>query len=170
MNSSTFFVFDDLICCQMNIGWRRFFEGWIAHDWMVAQQAYYSSIKSHRSGKRWTISLITKLWDITWDLWEHRNGILHDRCNVVTEREEWVLNREVSDAFNKLQSALLPINDRHIISLRLACLLKKPKLYKEVWLSNASTIIGNRSNHSSQQNDPRGSLLGMRRCMRQFLR
>jgi hypothetical protein len=30
-----------------------------------------------QSGKRWLAQLILKLWDIAWDLWEHRNNIAH---------------------------------------------------------------------------------------------
>ena len=32
---------------------------------------------SRRSGFRWTVALIKKLQDIAWDMWDHRNGILH---------------------------------------------------------------------------------------------
>jgi hypothetical protein len=40
------------------LGWRRFFEGWISKEWSFAQQAYYTSIKFFRTGKRWTVELI----------------------------------------------------------------------------------------------------------------
>jgi hypothetical protein len=127
----------------------------------------YSEIP--RTGKRWTVALITKLWDIAWDLWEHRNGILHNKQNLVSEREEHILNRNVSEAFNSLQSRMLPINDRHLLSLRLGHLLKKNSIYKEVWLNTANIVISSRGNQSQQQS-LHGSLWGMRRCLRQFLR
>ncbi len=116
------------------------------------------------------MALITTLSNNAWDLCEHRNGILHNSQNIVTDREERALNRDVKEAFNKLQSMMLPIHDRHLLSLPLAHLLKKNMLYKEVLLRNASTVIGSggclHSLHHSLQGSPRG----MRRCMGQFLR
>jgi hypothetical protein len=167
---SSFFVFDELIQQQSNIGWRRFFEGWFCTDWALLQQAYYKSIKSHRSGKRWTIALITKLWNIAWDLWEHRNGVLHNCQNTVVDRENRATNRDVAEAFNTLQSMMLPINDRHLLSLRLARLLRKNTLYKEVWLRNANIIISSGGRNQPHQRSMQSSLKSMRRCMRQFLR
>lgn len=85
------------------------------------------------------------------DLWGHRKGTLHNSHNMVTDREERALNREDAEAFNNLQSMILPIHDRHLLSLQLACLIKKNILYKEAWLRNARTIIGSRGWIPSQQ-------------------
>jgi hypothetical protein len=57
-----------LMALQDNIGTKQFFEGWIHLEWERAQHHYYTAIKSQRSGKRWTIALITKLWDVAWDM------------------------------------------------------------------------------------------------------
>jgi hypothetical protein len=35
------------------------------------------AVGSTHSGKRWLAALILKLWNIAWDLWEHRNNIAH---------------------------------------------------------------------------------------------
>jgi hypothetical protein len=42
---------------------------------------HYINIGERKTGKRWISSLIKKLWEIAWDLWEHRNGVLHDKIN-----------------------------------------------------------------------------------------
>jgi hypothetical protein len=67
---------------QDTIGAQQFFEGWLHCEWEVVQAKYYTDIHSRRSGKRWTIALITKLWDITWDLWEYRNAVYHQHQNI----------------------------------------------------------------------------------------
>jgi hypothetical protein len=131
LGTANIFLFDDLILRQSRIGWRRFFEGWLARDWSVAQQAYYQLIKSRRSGKRWAVELIKKLWAIAWDLWEHRNGILHDTQNEVTKTEMRALHRNVTDAYTNLMEKVLPAHDRHLISLKLSRLLKKDGVYKK---------------------------------------
>jgi hypothetical protein len=66
------------VCSQMaalqeqnRIGWPRFFEGWLSPKWIEAQQRYYSTTKSCKTGHRWVTALIQKLWDTAWDLWEH---------------------------------------------------------------------------------------------------
>ncbi len=86
-------LIEELLKHQAALGWRRFFEGWISREWTKAQQAYYQSTKSLRTGRRWTIALIKKLGDIAWDLWEHRNGVLHESQNVVSETELRRLDR-----------------------------------------------------------------------------
>jgi hypothetical protein len=139
------FLFTGILGSQNTIGWRWFFEGWISHEWTKAQQAYYTSIKSLRTGIRWAIALIKKLWDIAWDLWEHRNGILHDSCNVVSENELRILDRNIKDVFSRLQSIVLSANDKHLISFKLSRLLKKDRMYKETWLANAETLSVGRS-------------------------
>jgi hypothetical protein len=64
---------------QQVIGGRRFFEGWVVKSWTDIQQHYYSLIHSRRSGRRWTIELIKRLWQIAWDIWQHRNDVLHEK-------------------------------------------------------------------------------------------
>jgi len=75
---------------QNDIGWRAFFEGCPAKGWEEAQQEYYLWIQSKRTGLRWLSALIRKLWDLAWDMWDHRNQILHDReeGQAVKEREQ----------------------------------------------------------------------------------
>ena len=62
---------------QTDIGWQCFLEGFVTSDWAATQQTYYTWIGSRRTGKRWAIALVKKLWDVAWDLWEHRNGHAH---------------------------------------------------------------------------------------------
>lgn len=127
-------------------------------------------LKSRRSGKRWTVELIKKLWGIAWDLWEHCNGILHDSQNAVSERELWQLNKEVTDVFNLLQARMLPIHDRHLLSLKLSRLLKKDKVYKEVWIHNAMFAVNGCNRNRNTRHISRGIMAGMRCCMKRFLR
>ena len=52
-------------------------EGLPVVGWAEVQQRYFAWVKSKYSGRRWLSELIRKLWNVAWDLWEHRNGILH---------------------------------------------------------------------------------------------
>ena len=75
---------EDTIQSQDAIGWDNdFFEGCIAKDWeQEAQDVYYKWCRSRKSARRWTTALIQKLWNVAWDLWEQRNGIVHDAENA----------------------------------------------------------------------------------------
>ena len=57
---------------QGHIGWNGFLEGFISTHWHDAQAAHFARIGSHWSAKRWTIAVIRKGWDISWDMLDHR--------------------------------------------------------------------------------------------------
>jgi hypothetical protein len=61
---------NDLIHDQDRVGWRTFMEGGIVQNWAAKQQEYYTWLQKWNTGKRWTTTLIKKLWQISWDMWE----------------------------------------------------------------------------------------------------
>ena len=68
----------DIFYSQNTIGWRPFIGGCISYMWVRVQDQYLKWIDSRKSGKRWAIVLIQKLWDVAWDMWDDRNHTLHD--------------------------------------------------------------------------------------------
>ena len=50
-------------------------------DW---QANHFKHNKSHRSGHRWTVAIIKKLQEVAWDMWEHRNRVLHQQPDAAT--------------------------------------------------------------------------------------
>ena len=62
---------------QSRIGWDNFVRGRISKKFEEFQQRHYLANNNQRSGFRWTVELIKKLMDVAWDMWDHRNGILH---------------------------------------------------------------------------------------------
>jgi hypothetical protein len=63
---------------QDRIGWYNLLLGRMSKKWMDAQQKYLESMGKCTTGRRWMISIISKLWDIAWDMWQHRNHIVHN--------------------------------------------------------------------------------------------
>jgi len=133
--------FQEIIQEQQRLGWRRFFEGWLVTKWRFHQQRYYDLIKSQRTGKRWTSAIIQKLWGTAWDLWEHRNGVLHENENIITRSMTVQFHARVSRAYADLISRALSHNDCHLVSLPLHKLLEKDANYKITWLSIAEPAI-----------------------------
>jgi hypothetical protein len=59
------------------IGWTNFMIGRMAHEWEVAQQCYYDWLGRRKTGRRWLVAITVKLLNLSWDMWDHRNKILH---------------------------------------------------------------------------------------------
>jgi hypothetical protein len=77
------FGLHDAAANQDGVGWQALLEGTPATGWRDVQERYLQFIGSRRSGERWLSAVIQKLWDVAWDQWNHRNGILHDKDNSV---------------------------------------------------------------------------------------
>ena len=63
---------------QLLLGWEALLFGCIASPLIISQQCHYTSLKSRKTGVRWGIQLVDKLWNIIYQLWTHRNKCLHD--------------------------------------------------------------------------------------------
>jgi hypothetical protein len=126
---------------QNNIGWNRFLEGWLSKAWVLRQQQYFEKSRTHRSGKRWAVALIRKLWLVTWDLWEHHNGVLHEQENALARERSSKTNSKVCDLFQELMGRHILPRDRHLLRLSLSELLKKDQEYKEVWVLQATEVL-----------------------------
>jgi hypothetical protein len=64
---------------QNQMGWKHFFEGRIHKAWREFHDRQQELTGKGNAGRRWAGAIVCKLHDIAWDLWEHRNGILHDK-------------------------------------------------------------------------------------------
>ena len=42
----------------------------------MVQDVYFKWLGMKRTGMRWVVALIKKLWDVSWDQWENRNEAL----------------------------------------------------------------------------------------------
>jgi Reverse transcriptase (RNA-dependent DNA polymerase) len=124
---------------QDKVGWRVFLEGCVVLDWAAVQQDYYTRIVSRKTGKRWVTELIQKLWQVAWDQWEHRNGILHKK----EERKvHELLSRETDRALRTEYTRGmdgLPSNNAHFFSKTLLELLKADLQSKRLWVANVRT-------------------------------
>jgi hypothetical protein len=139
---------------QNMLGWQLFFEGWLLQDWAGIQQLYYNMIKSRRTGKRWAVSIINKMWNIAWDLWEHRNGVLHDQPNATMTANEHIVNQRIRLTYGNHRQISLPKEDRHLLSLSLKQLLSKSLTYKSEWIrqwDHANARVRRRVRSQTQQ-------------------
>ena len=74
----------------------------------MQQDKYYKSKKMRRSGRRWTVELIKKLQMVSWDMWDHRNGILHNNPDRHHRKDDLaVANREIEREWTRGAEGLL---------------------------------------------------------------
>ena len=71
---------------QTAIGPRAFVEGLITPKWQQIQKRHMQLIGSNKSPRRWIKELILKTWMVSWDMWDSRNGIVHN--NKETRRQQ----------------------------------------------------------------------------------
>jgi len=113
---------------QSDIGWQLFLEGCLSFEWAALQEEYYKFISSRRTGKCWAISLLKKLWQIAWELWDHRNEVLHHQENISQQHEGDQLNRSLRQLYSSAYPQLMSSKNRYLLQIPLVSLIKKPRI------------------------------------------
>jgi hypothetical protein len=90
---------NNLILEQDAGGWRNFLEGGTLKEWAAKQQEYYDWLKRRNTGKRWVTTLIKKLWEISWNMWEQRNGELKNPASLASLREHAQLDAAITHEY-----------------------------------------------------------------------
>jgi hypothetical protein len=86
---------------QDRIGWTNLMLGRAAGEWAAAQQDYLDYLGRRKTGKRWLIAITAKLLKISWDMWDHRNGILHHKDHLWKQAESKALNSSIEDKYDQ---------------------------------------------------------------------
>lgn len=118
---------------QDAIGWENFFEGCTVIEWEAIQSDYYDWCKSTKSSRRWATALIQKLWDIAWDLWEHRIGIVHGEANAELLNNMAEVDGQIRTQFLRGPQGLA-LRDRALFNGPVDQLLSTSILYRQKWL------------------------------------
>ena len=69
--------------------------GCISIEWAKVQGDYYKWIGLKKTGRRWAVALIKKLWEVAWDKWECRNGALHNTPMAADLSGDFSLDRAI---------------------------------------------------------------------------
>ena len=116
------FPYPKLLESQDAMGWRAAFEGFWHPEWAQRQHQYYQTIGNWQTGKRWLVQIILKLWLTAWDLWEHRNGIIHHKSSKLRdEKLDADIIREFSLGFQGFPRSVIPqtqISQHLLLSFR----------------------------------------------------
>jgi hypothetical protein len=118
------------IDAQDKVGWQAMLEGLPVHGWAEVQHRYLVWRKKRRTGKRWLSSIIQKLWDVAWDLWDHRNRILHDTDTNLAAQQQ---RREIEEEYSRGSSTVTQ-EAKRLFQPGLVRLLALPPSAMNAWL------------------------------------
>jgi hypothetical protein len=124
----------EAIEAQDSIGWLAFFEGCITVEWAGVQEAHFIWLGRRNTGKRWATSLVMKLWEGAWELWDHRNQIKFnlETAQDLARKESILLTVRSEYAFGR---SGLPHRDWHLFRRPLLSLLLDSSMhYLDGWL------------------------------------
>jgi len=154
-----------VLAYQDAIGWTNLFEGCFDNGWMEAQALYYREIGSRRSGLRWMVAVIKKLWDVAWDLWEQRNGFLHR-----AEYEDMLHDTANLDAEIRFQlrrgNNNLPRRMQYLFDIEATDLLHTSVRHRQQWLHS---VYATREMAEERQSREERSMAASRQIMRNWL-
>jgi hypothetical protein len=150
---------------QDSIGWYSFLLGRLSTRWSDAQQRYTESISKRNSGRRWTIAILKKVWDISWDMWEQRNGIVYETLHPCRLTQLHALQQAVRDRFHEGCDKLLP-RDQRLFAKGLNTLLKGSDCEMNQWM--VSVLLAQQRSASARE-DYEASLPSERALMQSWL-
>ena len=127
-------TFAPSLLSQNSIGWYPFLMGHVSNHWKSVQQAYYSWLGRRRTGKKWVRLLIVQLFNVSWDMWEHRNAIKHNTLTAAKLREIQSLDDTIRDEYSIGTTDLSP-RDQKWLSLPLDTVLTEYDInQKQQWI------------------------------------
>ena len=130
-------------------------------NWAAKQREYYTWLQKRNTGKRWATTLIKKLWEISWDMWEHRNGELRNPESPASLREHARLDARIYHEYKDILT--LAIKDRRWFGRSKEVIATETIAYKQQWLES----VGLARARFARRHPP--GLQAQRAAMRNFL-
>ena len=127
---------------QRRIGPNAFAEGLLVDTWQHVQKRYLNDTQSQRCPSRWIRELIKKLWQVSWDMWDSRNGAVHR--NPETRKDVIIaqLDKEIEDAHHDgTTNQFMPRLERMFFRVDVEAVLEKTEYQKRTWLHMANRFI-----------------------------
>lgn len=116
------------------LGWDNFVHGRWSPKWERPQRRHYQEQQSRRTSRRWAAAIIKKLFLTAWDMWDHRNFILHHPQGPKQQEENRQLNLAISEEYRTGFTALLPRDRKNLCANPVDELHRWRILEKQKWL------------------------------------
>jgi hypothetical protein len=137
---------------QGTIGWNNLFKGFISNQWKVIQKSHLEEIGSLKSPILWISRFQRRIWLIPWNLWQHRNGYLHNDGTTIHFHETVAIDQEITAEYETGRGAL-PSSYSPLFQHNLANLLHQSTATKKEWLISVWVARDNHTpGHQRQRN------------------
>jgi hypothetical protein len=137
---------------QDELGWYNFLMGRISLQWQEVQQHYYEWLGRRNTGRKWTTALIKKVWEVSWDMWDHRNEVRVNTLTPAKRRRLVALNLLVTDEYQRGTEGMRP-KDHHWLSKPPATILQYDFHRKEQWAESIQLARLRFDNHLEHEAD-----------------
>jgi len=97
---------------QDDIGWWPFLLGRVDKSFKSCMNDHFLSEKLRNKGRPWLSNLITQLWDLQFQIWEHRNEIKHSDITPAKLLQLEVLRTQATEELEAGCLSLLATTDR----------------------------------------------------------
>ena len=120
---------------QDEIGWINIFKGHLTKKWSALQMKHFCRMyKNPPSLHHWSKSIVRKLYDVAYEMWMHRNNIVHEKYeDHLNKKASEQLHQDISMEFRKGSKRILQ-QHKHLFKTSLRKLYKKPVIEKQYWL------------------------------------
>ena len=131
--------------------------GVLSKKWHDLQNQYYQDINSQKCAQKWTAMLSTKLIEIVYDMQIHRNEVLYQKDNIVTDIDHKRINEQIQNIYEELPTnrrLLTHSKDKFFRAATVDIIQKRFLRCKKQWVKKARAIslaISSRQNQSSTQ-------------------
>ena len=142
---------------QDRIGWQSFLEGYWSTQWRVKQQEHLETINSRKSATLWISRAQRKIWEIAWQMWMHRNEILHNNGTTIHSHEMTALNGEIIKEMMTGQDSL---SNRfaNLFKSNIQKRLAESFHLKRLWLTSVWTARDNQNTRASESRNTDASM------------
>ena len=127
---------------QKTLGPNAFAEGFLVNAWQHVQARHLRESKSKRCPSRWTRELIKKLWNVSWDMWDSRNGEVHRNRQTRQDIIIAQLDRDIQDAHEAgTTNKFMPRLERLFFRVDKEEVLERTEYQKRTWLHMAKRYV-----------------------------
>jgi hypothetical protein len=134
---------------QDQIGWRPFIDGFHSLAWRECQSSYFRTIRSQRSSLVWKSLVTRRIWKIAWEMWTHRNSILHTSGQSTHRSESPYLDQEIRNEYLRGHAGLTA-RHRHLFTRNLQQILRASYTNKRAWLASVYAARDHAASTSQQ--------------------
>ena len=165
-HTSSLSPIQSLVNDQSSIGWYPFLMGRLSRQWQQFQQKFYTISGRRNTGRKWAKLLVIHLFNISWDMWDHRNNIKHNTPTAAKLRALKLLDDRIRAEYVTGNTNLLP-RDKRLLQTPLQTVLSEyTAIEKEQWLA---TLDGARWKWKHRRESTQHALAASRSLFRNWL-